>query len=137
MYIVAIVNTLLDKTNPYNGKTDWKAGQQGYYSLIYKAEVVYDRSALTYLRTGKVYISGYRFVNYNMGITQSASSRTYILGGADAQSQGLSPTAIKIKEETNGTLYNVTWDNYRSLPDKVADDIIAGYTSGQIVELYG
>jgi hypothetical protein len=122
MYIVAIVNTLLDKTNPYNGKTDWKAGQQGYYSLIYKAEV---------------YISGYRFVNYNMGITQSASSRTYILGGADAQSQGLSPTAIKIKEETNGTLYNVTWDNYRSLPDKVADDIIAGYTSGQIVELYG
>jgi hypothetical protein len=59
-----IVNSLWERTDPYNGKTDWNAAElQGYYAPIYRAEVVYNNAALTWTRTGNVIMTGYRYVS--------------------------------------------------------------------------
>jgi hypothetical protein len=62
---------------------------------------------------------------------------TYLIGGADLLSEGISNTTATIANAVNGTAYNVHIANVNFLASKVASDIKSNYVSGQKVNIYG
>ncbi|GHN03212.1 hypothetical protein WSM22_47010 [Cytophagales bacterium WSM2-2] len=70
-------------------------------------------------------------------VQSQTDTRTYIIGGADLNSGGLSSTTQTIISATNGTGYNVTLANAGILTNRIVADITAAYSPGQNVQIYG